>query len=421
MLNNNLNLLVEDMSKEWSIVDPLKKDILNINYSDSAIIFYDEKINRINNSIEDKYIKKIIDYIKNLNQNILVTDEISKIIPECIDIKDNASGLMALSLSSNNYILWFKKEHIKTIDWAGKPDEKNISIENDLIRLSPRKSFEKWSESKSNKSKEWKNIEINIALKLRENIVTIILKNITILKEINRELELQRELLQSKNNELLNFASVASHDLKEPLRMVTSYNQLLLRKYKDKLDESGVEFLQYSIDGAERMRKLIESLLKYAKIGTESKEFSEIDINNVLNRVLKNLRLIIEEKSVNIKFDNMPKVIGDSTLLEVLFQNLISNSIKYNKNNPEINILCNEDKEEYIFSIKDNGIGISSDYHEAIFSMFKRLHSRSDYEGTGIGLATVKKIVEHHKGRIWLESEDEKGTVFYFTLSKNLN
>lgn len=415
--------IIENISKDWDIVYSLIKgnpNILDMNESSSAILYYDEKFYILGDLINEKDLNVIINYLKKSNENIIVTNELSKLIPKLISIKEKASGLMSVKISEDDYIIWLKPEVLQTVDWGGKPD-KNIVVENDIARLSPRKSFEKWSEQKENQSSDWKSAEIDSAMQLRENIINIVLKNMLTVKKLNRDLELQKQSLTDKNNELSNFAHVASHDLKEPLRIITNYNQLLLRRYKDKLDSDAMEFIQYSIDGGNRMKLLIDSLLQYAKIGTSSFNFEEININDVIDTVINNLKIQIDEKNVLINKSNLPVIVADKVLIELIFRNLINNAIKYSSQAPIIDISYKEDKNEYIFIIKDNGIGIDSKYHESIFSMFKRLHGRSEYEGTGIGLATVKKIVEAHNGKIWIESEEKKGSVFYFTISKNLN
>ncbi|MDP1746333.1 MAG: ATP-binding protein, partial [Bacteroidota bacterium] len=210
----------------------------------------------------------------------------------------------------------------------------------------------------------------------------------------------------------------ASHDLQEPLRMVTSYLQLLENRYKDKLDQDAKDFISFAVDGSNRMRSLIHSLLEYSRIN-RVKAFEIIDVNILLKEVLENLSTAIKENKATIKINDLPKINGDPILINQLFQNLIQNAIKFkNTRNPEIDISCKEEKDEYIFSVKDNGIGIQKEYIDKIFIIFKRLHSKEEYPGTGMGLAICKKIVERHGGKIWVESEFGKGSTFYFTIKK---
>lgn len=239
-----------------------------------------------------------------------------------------------------------------------------------------------------------------------------------ITQRINSEIELKQksmELLRS-NEELEQFAYVASHDLQEPLRMVNSYVQLLSDRYKDKLDKDANDFIAFAIDGSNRMRNLIQSLLEYSRVNRDI-TFEQIDLNKLMETVLHDLQDSINENNAVIKIDKLPTVVGDNILLGQLFQNLISNAIKFrSKENPEIIISGKKVKNEYHFFVKDNGIGISKEYLDKIFVIFKRLNSKEKYPGTGIGLAICKKIVERFGGRIWVESEAGKGSTFFFTL-----
>ncbi len=228
---------------------------------------------------------------------------------------------------------------------------------------------------------------------------------------------LNEDLLRS-NKELEQFAYVASHDLQEPLRMVSSFTQLLEQRYKDKLDQDGVEFIQYAVDGARRMQTLINDLLAFSRIQTRGKELSNVDMNVVLDRTIFNLNLMIQEKQALITNDELPFVKADEVQMIQLFQNLIGNAIKFCNIAPKIHIEVKEEIDCYIFSVKDNGIGIEPQYFEKIFQIFQRLLPKDQYEGTGIGLAICKRIVQRHGGHIWVESEINKGTNFYFMLLK---
>lgn len=224
--------------------------------------------------------------------------------------------------------------------------------------------------------------------------------------------------LERSNKELEKFAYVASHDLQEPLRMIVSYLQLFERKYKDKLDEKGSKYMYYAVDGAKRMQTLIDDLLTYSRVSTRGEEFKPVDGEEILNNALLNLEFSIKKNKAVITHDTLPTVLADGGQLVQLFQNLISNAIKFKMpdEEPRIHISTKEEKDKYIFSVKDNGIGIEPKYADRIFEVFQRLQKRSEYEGTGIGLAISKKIVERHGGKIWVESEPGKGSIFYFTM-----
>jgi PAS domain S-box-containing protein len=225
-----------------------------------------------------------------------------------------------------------------------------------------------------------------------------------------------RELARS-NAELGQFAYVASHDLQEPLRMVASYMQLLSRRYKGKLDADADEFIAFAVDGATRMQRLINDLLMYSRVGTKGKEPALTDCGAVIGYALANLQEAIKDKGATVSYDPLPTVMGDDLQLTQLFQNLIGNAIKFTGDEPpKVHVGAKPQGDEWLFSVRDNGIGIAPEHFERIFQIFQRLHGREEYPGTGIGLAVCKKIVERHGGRIWLESEPGNGTTFHFVI-----
>lgn len=242
--------------------------------------------------------------------------------------------------------------------------------------------------------------------------------DITDRKKTEAELKQKSEEITRSNAELEQFAYLASHDLQEPLRTVTSYVQLLKNRYKDQLDKDANEFIDFAVSGSNRMRNLINSLLQYSR-ANRVKAFENVDCNELLDEVLENMNSIIQETGTTFYYKNLPVVHGDRVLLSELFQNLFSNSIKFrNGATPEINISCKEEKNHYLFSVRDNGIGIDPKYSGKIFEIFQRLHTVDKYPGTGIGLAICRKIVERHGGKIWIESEAGNGSTFHFTISK---
>jgi PAS domain S-box-containing protein len=227
--------------------------------------------------------------------------------------------------------------------------------------------------------------------------------------------KLNEELLRS-NKALEQFAYVASHDLQEPLRMVSSFSQLLSKKYSDKLDDDGKEYIQFAVEGAERMFNMINDLLAYSRIQTRPREFKEVDMNYVMEQVLKNLSLQIQMRKASVTYDKLPGLRGDANQMIQLLQNLVSNAVKFTSGIPVIHISCVSGSGQNIFSVTDNGIGIDPQYNEKIFKIFQRLVSREEYPGTGIGLAICKIIVERHGGKIWVVSAENSGSTFYFSI-----
>lgn len=234
-------------------------------------------------------------------------------------------------------------------------------------------------------------------------------------KALNR---LNEELTRS-NRELEQFAYVASHDLQEPLRMVASYTQLLGKRYRGKIDAEADQFIGYSVEGAVRMQQLLHGLLEYSHVTRGDERFEPVDCTTVLMKVLEYHHRLIEASGAVITHDSLPKVTASEAQLTKLFSNLIENAIKFRSAAaPQVHVGCTSKGPEWVFTVRDNGIGIEPQYFDRIFLMFQRLNTRSDYPGNGFGLAFCKRIVEHHGGRVWVESEPGKGSAFYFTLKK---
>lgn len=246
--------------------------------------------------------------------------------------------------------------------------------------------------------------------------------DITEFRYAREELIRRTEELSRSNKELEQFAYVASHDLQEPLRMVASYTQLIAQRYRGKLDTDADEFIAYAVDGATRMQAIINDLLTLSRVSTRNTAFSRADAKLALDKALANLRLVIAETGATIICDSLPALNADGSQLTQLFQNLVGNAIKFRGSNPpRIEIGAEQQDGEWVFHVRDNGIGIAPEYFERIFLMFQRLHTKKEYPGTGIGLTICKKVVERHGGRIWIESEPGKGTTFYFTIPTALS
>ena len=244
--------------------------------------------------------------------------------------------------------------------------------------------------------------------------------DVTERKNIEEDLKITMDELKQSNKELEQFAYITSHDLREPLRMITSFLQLLERRYKDQLDQDAHEFIGFAVNGAKRLDTMTNDLLKYSQISNKKREAIPVDFEHVLEHTLENLKVQIEENNAIITHDPLPTIVGDEELKVQLFQNIIGNAIKYrSQETPKIHISTIKEKNQYLFSIKDNGIGMSPKHLEKIFTIFQRLHTNEEYEGTGIGLAIAQKIIHQQGGQIWVESEIGKGTTFYFTIPVN--
>jgi PAS domain S-box-containing protein len=249
-------------------------------------------------------------------------------------------------------------------------------------------------------------------------LVTAAIRDITERKKSELQLVKTVGELKRSNDELQQFAYVASHDLQEPLRMVASYTQLLAKRYKGRLDSDADEFIAYAVDGSNRMQGLIQDLLAYSRAGTNGNALHEISSEKALKDALANLRATIQESGAVVSHDSLPVITTDDTQLTQVFQNLVGNAIKYRSAEvPRVHVSVTKNGgNEWTFSVQDNGLGIDPQYFERIFVLFQRLHGREEFKGTGIGLTICKKIVERLGGRIWVESQPEKGSTFSFAL-----
>ncbi len=283
--------------------------------------------------------------------------------------------------------------------------------------------YKKGLENKSNseikiKSVKGKIIPVHISINRLKDLKGVYIVLTDLSEQKHRE-KLARSLkeLERSNAELQQFAYVASHDLREPLRMITSFLQLLERRYKDQLDKDANEFIEYAVDGAKRLDQMIKDILEYSRVTREKLELKQVNIEKVLEETITTLKVLIDENDAIITNDPLPTIYADKQLMIQLLQNLIGNAVKYrSQETPKIHMSAKKEDDHYLFSIKDNGIGISPKHLKQIFTIFKRLHTQNEYEGTGIGLAITQKIVQQFNGEIWAESELGKGTTFYFRI-----
>ncbi len=272
------------------------------------------------------------------------------------------------------------------------------------------------------RAKDGRRFPVEIGLNpVQLNQVPKVIASVTDITEHKKQLVTLRSYmskLQNSNENLEQFAYVASHDLQEPLRMVSSYTQLLASRYQNKLDEDANEFIKYAVNGAKRMQALIQDLLRFSRLSSEVIKKEHIDANELYDNALKNLRLAISDTNTLVTKDDLPMIWGDIGQLKMLFQNLIGNAIKYGdlKKNNQIHVSVERINDMWQFCVKDNGIGIQPEYFERIFVIFKRLHGAQEYDGTGIGLALCKRVIDTHGGEIWVESEYGQGSRFYFSL-----
>lgn len=348
----------------------------------------------------------------------------------------NASGIIVLINKMGEKLFGYKRDEIigKNIDILLPEDLRELHTKHRLNYYkdpSPRPMGQGMELFALKKTKEKFPVEISLNFFETEEGLFVIsyIADITIRKSMESDLKIANQNLKKSmvelkrsNAELEQFAYVASHDLQEPLRMVASYTELLERRYKDKLDEDANDFIHYAVDGARRMQNLINDLLQFSRVGTRARPFATTDCNLIMDIVKTNLKELISETRTRISYNLLPTLQADESQLVQLFQNLVHNAIKFrNQKDPEVTVSADLKDGFWQFGVSDNGIGIDPAYKDRIFMIFQRLHARSEYPGSGIGLAICKKIVERHNGKIWYESAKNNGTTFYFTIDEHLN
>jgi len=414
-LLNIKSQLVEYMAQKKDFVDGLiqnKINLLNLTKAEGAAIYFSGKYTLIGNTPQEEELNSLVEWLKsNIVDEVFFTNSLPHIYPPAANFKNIASGLLAISLSPQSYILWFQPEVIQTVNWGGNPNlsfsvDKSAGIE----KLSPRKSFKLWVETVRLTSLPWQSVEIKVALELRKSIINIILRQ-------SDELAKLAQHLERSNAELKKFAYVTSHDLQEPLNQVTNFAQLLEMRYKSELDTDGKEFIGYVIEGVTLMQMLIDDVLEYSKVDTSRIAFQVTEVETTFELALNSLSQRIAQIGATITHDPFPTVMANSTQLIQVFLNLIGNAIKFRSSQPlKIHIGVQRQEDEWLFSVQDNGIGIDPQFSDRIFIIFQRLHTREEYPGTGMGLTICKKIIECHGGRIWIDSQVSHGTTIYFTI-----
>lgn len=410
------NNLIDAMSQADYFVEGLTSDqanLLDLVGAGGAAIFFGNQWTLVGRTPAEDELNYLVQWLrKQMEDEIFHTDALPLIYSDAQRFKAVASGLLAIPISKRSYILWFRPEVIQTVNWGGDPNNAYAVEESEQgLKLSPRQSFALWKETVRCKSLSWKAIETKAALELRKAVVNVVLRQA-------EELALLAQDLERSNAELKKFAYVASHDLQEPLNQVANFVQLLEMRYSDELDQDAKEFINYAVGGVSQMQTLIDDVLLYSKVDIQGIDCALTDVETALEKALRNLQGRVRETGAVVTYDTMPTLMADGTQLMQLFQNLIGNAIKFRRSDvaPAIHIGVERQEEDWLFSVQDNGIGLGLEFAERIFVIFQRLHTRDEYPGSGMGLAICKKIVECHRGRIWVDSEVGQGTTFHFTL-----
>lgn len=409
--------LFEQMSSDYDILHGLTKEkvsILDLVDCQGAAVITENQITLLGKTPKEGEVRQLAIWLEDkTNTAVFTTVELPNIYPSALAFKDTAAGLMAIKFTDkpSEYVLWFRPETVQEVYWGGNP-EKAVVPKKDGTRISPRRSFNKWKDLVNNTARPWQKFERNTAIALRNDIKAFIIQKFKEIKKLNQQ-------VLSAYKELESFSYSVSHDLRAPLRNIDGFAQILKEDYGDNLDEYGLEVLDTIIESANRMNKLITDILSFSKLGRANMIFDELDTYKLLKSILKEFSYGKDKDQLNVKISGkLPSIYGDQTLLRQLFFNIISNAIKYSQKEEKqvIEISGQSEAEQVIIAIKDNGIGFDMKYAEKIFGVFNRLVSEMEFEGTGIGLAIVNRIIEKHGGEIKVESTLGVGTTFLVKL-----
>jgi two-component system, chemotaxis family, sensor kinase Cph1 len=415
-LSNIHTELVDRMSRSEHFIDGLMQhqpNLLDLVNATGAAICFNGQWQTLGYTPQEEELNYLVQWLSStVKDEVFYTNSLPPLYSDAYRFKNVASGLLAVQISKRSYVLWFRPEVLQTVNWSGDPNNAyHVQQTGDEVRLCPRKSFDLWKETVQLTSVHWQLPEIAAALNLRKAIVNIVLRQA-------EELAILAQDLERSNAELKKFAYIASHDLQEPLNQVANYVQLLEMRYNDKLDEDAQEFIDFAVEGVSLMQTLIDDILVYSKVDLKGNEWELTDLEIPLNHALGNLRGRINETGAVITYDALPTIMADSTQIMQLFQNLLANAIKFQKPGepPQIHIGVQRQELSWVFSVIDNGIGMEPQFSDRVFVIFQRLHTRDEYPGSGMGLAICKKIVECHRGQIWVDSAPNQGATFQFTI-----
>ncbi len=346
------------------------------------------------------------------DQVVFHTDSLQRDVPELVGLSQHAAGVLAVSISRlhPHYLIWFRPEQVKTVEWAGQPEKQ---IDQQSGALSPRHSFERWQEVVRGFSSPWDQAEIDASLELRNAVLGIVLRKAEEMAQLAGE-------LKKSNKELEAFSYSVSHDLRAPLRHIAGYAELLGEMEGSKLSERGIRFLDNIGDAARFAGTLVDNLLSFSQMGRAALRLSDVNLGALVESIRHEMAPDYEGRHIEWHLQPMPVVVADAAFIHLALRNLISNAIKYSRTREQavIEIGAEERADEVIVYVRDNGVGFNMQYANKLFGVFQRLHRMEEFEGTGIGLASVRRIVERHDGRVWADGQLDEGATFFFALPK---
>jgi chemotaxis family two-component system sensor kinase Cph1 len=414
--NERLDKMAKLLMKYDTITEALTKSKINllsvVNASGAALV-YEQIVTTLGITPDEEQLKRLLKWIgKKRTKFFYHTDQLSSVFSDSLEYKHLASGLMVLVLDRERkeYIIWFKPQQIHSVQWAGNPEKPLFIDEKGLLYISPRLSFKTWEETVLGKSVDWTKEEIKSVKRLKEEITYSINLKARGVQELNNKLKLAYEELDS-------FSYTISHDLKNPLAVIKMYAQILTKDSTDQ--EKRNQVFDKISKGADKMNSMITEVLEYSKIGRSEIEYHKIDAGTMIRDIISDMNVIYEEIGLNITVGNTPNLYGEKLMMTQIFANLIGNAIKYSQKDTfsEIHIKGEIKDNKVFYSIRDNGIGISESNLLKVFNLFQRIDTTDRVEGNGVGLAIVKRIVDRHHGKIWVESVIGEGSTFFMSFN----
>ena len=401
------------LSQDISLTEALikkKHTIQEVTHAGGAAVIFEGEITTVGNTPTAAQIKDLIEWLTlSVKDSLFHTNKLPEIYPPANDFKAIGAGILVSIISKElkEMIIWFKPETVIKVKWAGNPDKTPVVSAFGLLEISPRTSFETWTQEVANSSELWSTEELSSAIDIREKIITAINLKASQIRLLNEQLKTAYEELDS-------FSYTVSHDLRSPLTAIKTYTEFLLRS-NESIDENGRKILDRILAGADKMNFLIKEILKLSRVGRTDFERKDINMENLIEDIITELKMVYNITNQHLEIGELPSLKGDHTMIGQVFTNLLSNAVKYSSHNKDSKIKIEGYKEgsETIYKISDNGVGIDVNYYDRVFEVFKRMDNAVEFEGTGVGLAIVKRIVERHDGRIWFESKLKVGTIFY--------
>lgn len=380
-----------------------------------ALVFGDE-LKAFGNTPNPEQLQALVEWLGSNTQGIFHADSLSRQFADAEAYKEVASGILALPISSlhRHYLIWFRPEVIQTINWAGNPYQKEIQGP-EVNHLSPRMSFSLWRETVSRKSKPWNSSEVGIAAEFHTALLGLVLERAEQMAELAEE-------LGRANKELEAFSYSVSHDLRAPMRHIVGFADLLLEYQGDVLNERSHRFIHNIKDSARFSSSLVDGLLSFSQMGRAALHVAEVDMNELVSTSVAKLLEEHQDRALEWQISELPVIQADGNFLQLALFNLLANALKYTRTRSpaKISISVEDQGDGWVFHIADNGVGFPMEFVHKLFGVFQRLHRMEEFEGTGIGLANVKRIIERHGGRVWAEGKLDQGATFSFSLPKQI-